>query len=105
MLCYNERILAAIDAAFGTRVTKIGTKEVVEDPDIAKLWSGESPEANEIAQRWIHSAKKMINTLESEVVRSAKVYLAMKMLMRRYGATVPMFSGPVKYRDHMYEMM
>ncbi len=88
---YNEQILGAIDATFGTRVTKIGTQEVVEDSDIAQLWSSESQEANEIAQRWIRAAKKMINTLESEVVRSAKVYLAMKMLMRRHGATATAF--------------
>ena len=88
---YNERILGAISETFGTRVTKIGTPEVVEDPDIAQLWSGESKEANDIAQRWIRAAEKMINTIESEVVRSAKVYLAMKMLMRRYGATATAF--------------
>ncbi len=88
---YNERILGAISDTFGTRVTKIGTPEVVEDPDVAKLWSGESKEANDIAQRWIRAAEKMINTIESEVVRSAKVYLAMKMLMRRHGATATAF--------------
>lgn len=84
---YNETILGAIDATFGTRVTKIGTKEVVEDPYIRELWKSESREANEIAGRWIHGATKMVNTLESEVVRSAKVYLAMKHLMQRYEAT------------------
>ena len=84
---YNERILGAIDETFGTQVTKIGTKEVVEDQDIQNLWNSESPEANKIAQRWIRDAKRMINTLESEVVRSAKVYLAMKMLMEKHDAT------------------
>ena len=84
---YNETILGAIDETFGTRVTKIGTKEVVEDPYIRELWTGESREANEIARRWIRGATKMVNTLESEVVRSAKVYLAMKKLMQRYEAT------------------
>ena len=33
---YNESILAAIDETFGTQVTKIGSKEVVEDPDIRR---------------------------------------------------------------------
>ena len=84
---YNDQILGAIDETFGTRVTKIGTKEVVEDEDIQNLWNNESQEANEIAQRWIRDAKKMMNTIESEVVRSAKVYLAMKMLMEKYDAT------------------
>ncbi|UCE49244.1 MAG: hypothetical protein JSW47_03705, partial [Phycisphaerales bacterium] len=43
------------------------------------------------AQRWIRNAKKMMNTIESEVVRSAKVYLAMKILMEKYGATAMAF--------------
>jgi len=84
---YNELILGEIDAAFGTRVTKIGAKEVVEDPFIRELWQGENREANEIAARWIRCATKMVNTLESEVVRSAKVYVAMKHLMERHGAS------------------
>ena len=57
---YNERILEAIDGTFGTQVTKIGTAEVVGDPQIQQLWKGDSPEAQEIAQRWMRDAKKMI---------------------------------------------
>jgi hypothetical protein len=84
---YNETILAAIDETFGTQVTKIGTREVAADKEIQHLWNHASPAANEIAQRWIRNAKKMINTIESEVVRSAKVYLAMEMLMEKHAAT------------------
>ena len=84
---YNEMILEAIDQTFGVQVTKIGTKEVVDDKEIQELWSRDSPVANEIAQRWIRDAKKMYNTIESEVVRSAKVYLVMKLLMEKYDAT------------------
>lgn len=88
---YNETILAAIDATFGTRVQKIGTAEVVSDPYIRELWSKESREANEIAARWIAGAVKMAYTLPSEIVRSAKCYLAMKHLMERYEATAMAF--------------
>lgn len=84
---YNQTILGAIDETFGTQVTKIGSREVTNDRDIQQLWSHDSPEANAIARRWIRNANKMINTIESEVVRSAKVYLAMKMLMEKHGAT------------------
>ncbi|UCC99197.1 MAG: hypothetical protein JSW66_04780, partial [Phycisphaerales bacterium] len=83
---YNEQILSAIKEIFSVKVTKIGTKEVAEDKDVQNLWHHESPEANAIAQRWIRNAKKMMNTIESEVVRSAKVYLAMKILMEKHGA-------------------
>jgi hypothetical protein len=88
---YNERIKGAIGSTFGTRVTKISSKEVTEDKDIQNLWLNESREANEIAQRWIQNAEKMMNTIESEVVRSAKVYLAMKLLMQKYEATAMAF--------------
>lgn len=84
---YNEMMLGAIAAAFGTKVTKISSKEVTEDKDIQYLWANESKQANEIADRWIRNAVKMTYTIPSEVVRSAKLYLAMKMLMEKYGAT------------------
>ncbi|HUU15798.1 MAG TPA: hypothetical protein VMW72_01500 [Sedimentisphaerales bacterium] len=88
---YNEKILGLIEETFGVKVTKIGTKEVAEDEDVQNLWRNKSPEANAIAQRWIRNAKKMMNTIESEVVRSAKVYLAMKILMEKYGAAAMAF--------------
>ncbi|MBC8876069.1 MAG: hypothetical protein H8E44_42125 [Planctomycetes bacterium] len=83
---YNEKILGAIEETFGVKVTKIGTEDVAKDEDIQNLWRNESPEANAIAQRWIRDAKEVMTTIESEVVRSAKVYLAMKMLMEKHAA-------------------
>jgi hypothetical protein len=88
---YNETILGAIDATFGASVTKIGTKEVVSDPQVENLWYRESAEANQIADRWIRNAQQMIHTLPSEVVRSAKLYLAMNHLMAKYDATAMAF--------------
>ena len=88
---YNAIILDAISEVFGTRVTKIGSKEVTGDREIQELWSNESQEAIEISQRWIRDAEKMMNTIESEVIRSAKVYLAMRLLMRKYDATAMAF--------------
>ena len=88
---YNEKVLDAIAGTFGTRVTKISSKEVTGDPEIRDLWYGDSREAKDIAQRWIRNAQKMINTLESEVVRSAKLYLALKVLMKKYEATAMAF--------------
>jgi hypothetical protein len=88
---YNEKILGVIKETFGVQVTKIGTKEVAADEDVRNLWRNKSPKANAIAQRWIRNAKKMMNTIESEVVRSAKVYLAMKILMEKYGAAAMAF--------------
>jgi hypothetical protein len=88
---YNERILDAIAATFGTRVTKISSREVTADKEIRDLWRNENREATEIAQRWIRCAQKMINTIESEVVRSARLYLALRLLMKKYDATAMAF--------------
>ena len=88
---YNEMLLGAIYDTFGIKVEKIGTKEVAEDAYVKNLWYNESQEANEIAKRWINNAVKMINTLESEVVRSAKCYLVMKMLLEKYNADAMAF--------------
>lgn len=84
---FNRRILGSIQDVFGTKVTKIGSQDVVEEPYVQGLWDGRSDEANEIAQRWIRQSQKMTHTIKSEVVRSAKVYLVMKWLMRQYDAT------------------
>jgi hypothetical protein len=88
---YNEKILDAIQSDLGVTVTKIGTKEVAGDQQIQELWHNDSPQANEIARRWISMAKEMRTTIESEVVRSAKVYLAMKRLMSKYNSTAMAF--------------
>lgn len=88
---YDPMIRDAIGRTFGTQVTKIGSREVTEDKDIQNLWEQDSPQANEIARRWIASAEKMINTTQTEVIRSAKLYLAMKLLMAKHDATAMAF--------------
>jgi hypothetical protein len=96
---YNQRITGAIASVFGTRISKIGTQDVVDDKVIKNLWYGESKEADEIARRWICCATKMTYTIESEVVRAAKLYLAMKHLMERYDATSMAYHIRTMIRD------
>ncbi|MCC6862495.1 MAG: hypothetical protein IT158_28220 [Bryobacterales bacterium] len=102
---YNETMLAAIDQTFGTKVTRIGSKEVTEDKDIQNLWHNDSREAKQIAQRWIRAAQKMTYTIEPEIVRSAKLYLAMKMLMEKHGATAMAFHIRALVKDARPEDM
>ncbi len=83
---YNELILGAILSTFGVKVIKIGSDEVYTDTKIKELWYNKSEKANQIANTWIKNAEKMINTTESEVVKSAKCYLAMQYLMDKYDA-------------------
>ena len=102
---YNGMMLSAIAGTFGTSVTKISSREVTEDKDIQNLWYGESREANEIARRWIRNAQKMTYTIESEVVRSARLYLAMKLLMQKYKATAITFHIRTLIKDPRPEDM
>ena len=88
---YNETYQKALAELLGTKLTKIGLAEVASEPEIQQLWHHDSAEADRIAKMWIREAAAMVNTMESEVVRSAKVYLAMKMLMEKYGATAIAF--------------
>lgn len=88
---YNELFQKAVTDLLGTKLTKIGLDEVAAEPEIERLWHGESDEAGKIARMWIREAAAMVNTIESEVVRSAKVYLAMKILMQKYDATAIAF--------------
>ncbi|MBN2127943.1 MAG: twin-arginine translocation signal domain-containing protein [Sedimentisphaerales bacterium] len=88
---YNELYQKTLAELLGTKLTKIGLDEVASEPEIDRLWHGDSGEANKIARTWIREAAAMVNTTESEVVRSAKVYLAMKFLMEKYDATAIAF--------------
>ena len=104
---YNEKILDAILNTLGVKVIKIGTNEVCNDPDIKELWFKESRNANELANLWIKNAEKMINTIEEEVVKSAKCYFAMKLLMKKYQATAMAFhirtlKKDPKPEEHVY---
>jgi hypothetical protein len=96
---YNEKILDAIFNTLGVKVTKIGSTEVCDDPEIKKLWFEKNKKANEIAGKWIKNADKMINTIEEEVVKSAKCYLAMKWLMEKYQVTAMAFHIRALKRD------
>jgi len=81
---YNRIFTKAVEESLGTKITKIGTDEVASDEDIQNIDEGE---AEKIARMWIEEAKGMKDTLESEVVKSAKMYLAMRILMEKYDAT------------------
>ena len=88
---YNELYQKTLEDMLGTKLSKIGLAEVAGDPEIADLWRRDDGEANRIAKLWIGEAAAMVNTIESEVVRSAKVYLAMKILMDKHDATAIAF--------------
>jgi len=82
---FNEFFREALNDCLGTQITKIGTQEVVSNQRVQDI---DEDQAHEIARRWIAEAQDMRGTIEREVVNSARMYLAMKVLMEEYGANV-----------------
>jgi len=80
---FNQIFQEALGEALGTRITTIGTPEVVSNQRVQDI---DEKEAGEIARRWIAEAEDMKGTIQREVVNSARMYLAMKVLMEQYGA-------------------
>jgi len=83
----QQIFLNEIEKSLGVKVTKIGIKEVSSDEQIQNIWHSQNKKAEEIAKMWIAEAKEIKDTIESEVVKSAKMYLAMQILMEKYNAT------------------
>jgi len=80
---FNQLFQEAVAESLGTEITKIGTEEVASNE---RIQNSDEQQAQEIAQRWIAEAEDMTGTIEREVVNSARMYLAMKVLMDEYGA-------------------
>ena len=80
---FNEIFQGAVAETLGTDITKIGTPEVVSNESVRHA---DEQRAREIAHRWIAEAREMRGTIEREVTNSARMYLALKALMREHGA-------------------
>jgi len=88
----EEIFLNAVEESLGVKVAKIGIEEVSSNERIQNIWfDGNHKKAEEIAKMWIAEAKGMKDTIESEVVKAAKVYLALEILMEKYDATAIAF--------------
>ncbi len=82
---FNEIFTAAVRESFGTEVVKIGSEQVASNERIQRI---EPEQAQEIANRWMADAREMRGTTEREVINSARMYLAMKILTEEHDATV-----------------
>ena len=74
---YEETYLNNLKETFGTEFVTVPQKELLEK----KMQAVNEEKAREIAQKWIKEAVAIRGTNEREVLRSAKLYLAMKELM------------------------
>ena len=76
---YEEIYLRNLKDTFGTELVAIPQQEMVD-----KMNEADEGEAGKVARRWIEEAEGMKGTTEAEVLKSAKLYLAMKELMEEH---------------------
>ena len=76
---YNETYTRALKESLGVELVRIEPKEFYEAVEEA-----EQGQAEEIAKRWIDEAQAMKDTTESEVIKTAKSYLAFEALRKKY---------------------
>jgi hypothetical protein len=89
---YDRRYVSNLKDAFGMEFVTIPQRELFD-----KMRAEDEKRAREVAQRWIGEAIAVRGTNEGEIVKSAKLYLAMKGLMKEYdcdAVTVEGFGYP-----------
>jgi len=76
---YNERYTHALKESLGVELVRIEPKEFYEA--VRKVGQAE---AEKIAQMWIDEAQGLKDTTKSEVIKTAKSYLAFDALRKKY---------------------
>jgi len=74
---YEEVYLSNLKEAFGTEFIAIPQKELLNE----KMQTVDEKEATQVAQKWVSEAIALRGTNETQVLRSAKLYIGMKELM------------------------
>ena len=77
---YEAVYLRNLEQTLGTALVTVSQREMVDE-----MHKADEAEARKVARKWIAEAAGMKGTNEEEVVKSAKLYLAMRKLMQRYG--------------------
>ncbi|MHA1488419.1 MAG: hypothetical protein ACTSRI_02050 [Promethearchaeota archaeon] len=76
---YEKEYLKNLEETFGTVLVPIPQNELFEGIEAVK-----QKEAENVAKKWINEAQEIKGTNEFQIVRSAKLYLTMKKLMKKY---------------------
>ena len=76
---YERIYLDGLEETFGTELVPVPQEELFE-----KMNETEDEEARKVAEKWINEAITIRGTNEAEVLKSAKLYLAMKELMDKH---------------------
>jgi L-fucose isomerase-like protein len=76
---YEKVFLDNLSEVFGTELVTTPIEELFD-----KIQETDSQKAEEVANTWIDGAYRIKNTNKTQIVESAKLYLAMKELMDKY---------------------
>lgn len=92
---YEATFLENVRRVFGAEIVTIPQAELFD-----ALWAAEEAEAQQVAQRWLKEAAGIKGTVEAEVVKSARVYLALQALMAKYDCGAVTTEGYGVFADY-----
>lgn len=76
---YEATFLENVRQVFGSDIVTIPQSELFDE-----IWAVSETEAQRVAGMWLEGAVGIEGTVKAEVVKSARVYLAMRVLMEKY---------------------
>lgn len=92
---YEETFLENVRQVFGSEIVTIPQSELFDE-----VWAVSETEAQRVARMWLEEAAGIDGTVRAEVVKSARVYLAMRLLMDRYGCGAIATEGYGVFADY-----
>ena len=81
---YNETYTRGLKESLGIELVRVEPNEFHEAVRKVEESQSAREKADEIAQMWIDEAQAMIDTTKSEVIKTAKSYLAFEALRKKY---------------------
>lgn len=86
---------AVYEQKYLTNLSALGAEIIVRPQEemVSKMKAVPKGEADEVAKQWIAASESVKGTTESEIRKSAALYLAMKGMMQEYGANAVTTEG------------
>ena len=91
-----ERVFLENLKAFGPEIVTLPQSDLLE-----ATWKADEQEAKRLTHRWIEKAVGLKGTVEAEVVKSARLYLAMRALMLKYDCKAITTEGYGVFADYV----
>jgi len=77
----NEEYIDRVKAKLGVTIQRMSHSDLV-----AAYQAAQKKQAEEVADRWIKGAEKVVEPSREDIIKSARMYLGLKALMEREGA-------------------